>query len=239
MKTLIITCGCLEPSKDGIGDYCFNLAKAVKLLGVRTVLVSVNDFYVKNFREENREDIQFCRIPAKIKWQQKHRIFKNICETVSPDHISFQYVIYAYHTKGLPVVAHKFLVEVLKSYEVSIMMHEPWIGRSKDDSFRHKVIGYCQQIIIKQLIDGIEPIRVFTSNLAFSDLLQKKGIQNKILPLFSNIPFSESSIGLVPDLFKKNGISIDESSMKIILFGTLTISFLKNQKDLKLITKIY
>ncbi|WBL26395.1 hypothetical protein [Zunongwangia sp. HGR-M22] len=229
MKSLIITCGCLEPSKDGIGDYSFNLAKAVKLLGVRVVLVSVNDSFVKVFREENREDIQICRIPAQINWQQKYRTFKNICDTVSPDHISFQYVIYAYHKKGLPIVAHKFLVEALKSHQVSIMMHEPWIGRSKEDLIRHKIIGYFQQIIIKQLINGIAPIRVFTSNRAFSDLLSKSGIRNKVLPLFSNIPFCENALDLIPMLIHGKQFIIPERSTKILLFGRIPFAWKKRE----------
>ncbi|UAB84430.1 hypothetical protein INR75_20135 [Zunongwangia sp. SCSIO 43204] len=229
MKTLIITCGCLEPSKDGIGDYCFNLAKAIKLLGVKVVLVSINDFYVKSFREETREDIQLCRIPARNSWQQKYRLFKNISETVSPDHISFQYVTYAFHKKGLPVVAHQFLVGILKSYEVSIMMHEPWIGRSKEDSLRHKVIGYFQQIIIKQLINGISPIKVFTSNIAFSRLLKENGIQNKVLPLFSNIPFSKNALQQLPQLFNENQLFLFEKSLKIVLFGRIPFSWRKEE----------
>ncbi|WBL21657.1 hypothetical protein [Zunongwangia sp. HRR-M8] len=229
MKTLIITCGCLEPSKDGIGDYSFNLAKAVKLLGVRVVLVSVNDVFVKVFREENREDIQICRIPAQINWQLKYRKLKNICETVSPDHVSFQYVIYAYHKKGLPIIAHKFLVEILKFHQVSIMMHEPWIGRSKEDSFSHKIIGYFQQVIIKQLINGIAPVKVFTSNKAFSDLLSKNGIGNKVLPLFSNIPFLENASSSIPDLFNKKSFVISEKSIKIVLFGRIPFAWKKRE----------
>lgn len=221
MRTLLITCGCLELSKDGIGDYSFNLAKAISTYNIKVILVSLNDTYVKEFREENKGNLAICRIPRSKKWREKAYIYKNILETVSPDHVSFQYVVYAYHEKGLPWLANRYIIHILKDYETSLMLHEPWIGRSTTDSFSHKIVGFFQRRLIHQLIKNIAPVKVFTSNSTFHKLLEVYGISNEILPLFSNIPFTEKAVLLFKKELKKRNIENVENQLKIVLFGRI------------------
>ncbi|WP_417886306.1 hypothetical protein [Zunongwangia sp.] len=221
MRTLLITCGCLELSKDGIGDYSFNLGKTISTYTIKVVLVSLNDAYVREFREENKDNLAICRIPRSKKWSEKAHIFKNILETVSPDHISFQYVVYAYHEKGLPWLANRYIVNILKNYETSLMLHEPWIGRSKTDTFPNKIIGLLQRRLIYQLVRNIAPVKVFTSNNTFHKLLKFYGISNEVLPLFSNIPFTENAALLFKNELKNRNTEITKNQLKIVLFGRI------------------
>ncbi|QCR22600.1 glycosyltransferase family 4 protein [Pontibacter sp. SGAir0037] len=190
MKKVLLLNGCLEPGKDGVGDYSLLFAAELQNLGLEVLLCSLHDSFIKKVSQKYSNGLNITRIPATLSWHKKTKLLESLIDACKPDHISLQFVIYAFHTKGLPFRAMYYLQKVLKRFSsVSLMMHEPWIGRSYQEPAKRRVIGFIQRNMIKKFIAEVSPKVIHTSNSAFHKLLAYYKIDVKILPLFSNIPY--------------------------------------------------
>src|SRR4051812_20090145 len=105
MRILFI-CGCLEPGKDGVGDYTRRLAEAsigqeheVFLISLQDKYVVSNDF-VANVQNGVAVQIQTARLSANIMWSERIKIINRIIEDYKPNWISLQYVPYSFNKKG-------------------------------------------------------------------------------------------------------------------------------------------
>lgn len=189
MKILFI-CGCLEPGKDGVGDYTRLLAGELARKKYLVAIISLMDYYTDS-TYEGYQLVVNQRVPVlRIKnAEKKHSIIlRNYIKTFDPEWLSLQYVPYSFHSKGLPWNLPNLVKNLSKDRKCHLMLHELWLGLSQNISVKQKLIAYIQKIILKRLVLLDTVKKVSTSNKLYSEALEIAGINNSILQLFSNIP---------------------------------------------------
>lgn len=212
MKIAFIT-GCLEPGRDGVGDYTRLLAKECVRRGHQCCLVALSDRYVvqTDYLSTNSQEvaeISTLRLSANIPWEQRAKYAQEFLAIADPDWVSLQFVPYGYQNKGIVAGLSKWLRQIVQG-RLHIMFHELWIGQNIGAPIKEKLVGSMQRFFISRLIKELQPAVVHTSNLAYVAILQQLGIAAKCLPLFSNIPISPKNADdwLLPQL-QKIGLDI-------------------------------
>lgn len=198
---IIFICGCIEPGKDGVGDYtrilCANSIKENN----ESVICAFNDKYVNDFSIEEQFyhnlKIKVFRFPHGISSQQKIVLLNEILNEFNPNWISIQLVSYSFNKKGLLWKESISFSKLLKRANIHLMLHELWIGFYNEASLKYKVVGFLQKVFLRRFIKKLKPELVTSSNQAFSYLLKFNKINNRILPLFPNINVKD-------ELFKEN-----------------------------------
>jgi hypothetical protein len=191
MKTLFL-CGSLEPGRDGVGDYVRRLATELIRQGFGVSAIALNDQYIKQeFSGEQLSEsntMLVLRLPAI--WAPKRRFARaqQWAAEFQPEWISLQFVPYAFHNKGLPLLLSWQLHNLIRGRKVHIMMHEIWIGTGAASTLRAKLLARLQKIIVHNIISRLRPIVLHTHLPTYSTRLQALGHQVLPLPLFSNIP---------------------------------------------------
>lgn len=217
-------CGCLEPGKDGVGDYVMILLKELSLRGMKTFSLAVNDPFVLREKKDMGE-IPSYRLPAIQNWRNKIDNARKWINEIAPDHIAWQFVIYAYHPRGLPFWPLYLLKNLLtKDKIVSVTFHELWIGEAKSDSYKSKVIGWFQKRLLKRMLMEICPVEVFTSNRFYQICLEKIGVRAKIVPILSNIPSGCHRNSLILNHLPANVLKNRKRYLVASFFGSVQFS---------------
>lgn len=210
MKILFIT-GSLQPGKDGVGDYCRLLACELQKRVSYVHIVSLYDKNVETILEEEQcigeAKIKTTRIPWSSKLASRIEVYCSLQAQYEFSLISFHYVPYAYHSRGLPIWLVSFLKKTKQKTVFQIMLHELWIGFGTQSPLKHQIVGFFQQRILKKIISVLKPKYITTSNYLYQSILQKAGIDSKVINLFSNIPFlfqSESDWERLNKKFESN-----------------------------------
>lgn len=71
---------------------------------------------------------------------------------------------------------------------VALYFHELWIGASRGEPFKHRVIGALQRRSLLRLVAALRPAHVLTSNPVYQELLAREGIAASVIPLPGNLP---------------------------------------------------
>lgn len=192
MLKVLFICGSLEYSRDGVGDYVRKLAISLQEFGFSCSCVSINDKFVNQGAithepANSLSSFNIYRIPASISWREKLKNLKIIVEKVHPAFISFQYVPYAYSSRGLPLRLVKWLPKLSYKCYWHLMIHELWVDPSL--KFTNKLLCPAQILLLKVLLDRIKPNIINTTNTYYVRELQKIGVNSQQLALFSNINF--------------------------------------------------
>jgi hypothetical protein len=187
---LIFLCGCLEPGRDGVGDYTIRLAGELTRQGHKISLIALNDRYVKEGIEESRNvdhtNMPVLRISSNSSVQMRFETVNEWIGAFKPDWISLQFVPYAFNKKGLPFRLLGNLLQ-LKGYSNShIMYHELWVGIDGKVTIKNKLIQQLQKCIIWQINKRFNPVCITTSIPVYLKKLNTP--KAKLLPLFGNIP---------------------------------------------------
>ncbi|MCH6234033.1 hypothetical protein [Cognataquiflexum rubidum] len=242
MKILFL-CGSLELGYDGVGDYTRRLACELVQKGHEVKAISLKE---KSFLQEKEEiqildgiELSVVRIPSNASTNKLKNFLERNINAFDPHWISFQFVIYAYHPKGLPFYLPGFLKSIRGNFKWHIMFHEIWIGFTSISPIKHKVVGSIQKRIIKKIVSSIQPKSITTTNLLYQAILKRSNTNTTIINLFSNIDISPLTSAFSNFVLKK--LSIAEGGRKdwIILgiFGNLypeaklepTLNFQYNQ----------
>jgi hypothetical protein len=209
MKILFI-CGCAEVGKDGVGDYTRALAASL-IPNHEVKIVSINDKNVVTTLEEAPKPsspVSVVRMPATLTWDDRTELLEEISTQFNPDWISFQFVHYSFHKKGLPFKMTYKLTKTFENTNLQIMMHECWVGATSNPSIRHKITKFLQKKIVKLIIRKWKPSVINTSIPVYQKLLRNDNIDAIQLPIFSNIRNTQSSItdhlNSVPDWLSSN-----------------------------------
>jgi hypothetical protein len=196
MKILFL-CGCIEPGRDGVGDYTRKLAGEISRAGHSPAIISINDKMIDNEFRGNQESggatIPVVRLPQN--WDQPTRLQKvlTLIEDFNPDWVSLQFVPFSFHKKGLPYQLGRSLASARTKYW-HIMIHELWVGMDKTAPLKFRVLRFLQQRLIKSLIKSIAPHKIHTQSSLYLAILQQNGISCDYLPLFGNMPVEAPSI---------------------------------------------
>ncbi|MEL6671276.1 MAG: hypothetical protein AAFR61_03765 [Bacteroidota bacterium] len=222
MKRIVFITACLAPGKDGLGDYSRVLAEACSKQGHAVGLVALHDPFCEEEQTESLVGLSCLRLPTAASWAQRVDRARSWVSEFGAEETFFQFVIYGYHPKGLPFQAMPHLMKLLKGLPgLSIMYHEPWIGRAKNEAFHHRVIGSLQRGMIRQMHRQALPYHAFTSNPAFQGLLQHHGMPTEVLPLPSNIPFRPEQAHLFPAWIQSQGVSLSSDTLSLGHFGRI------------------
>jgi hypothetical protein len=225
MKILFL-CSCLEPGQDGVGDYTRRLSGALQTEGHRVSVIALNDPFIsepfiETFQYDGEHAIKVLRLSARLSWKDKQVAASKFINYANPDWISLQYVPYGFHKKGLPFGLGAFLFKLNKRIPWHIMFHELWVGISTLSPLKHKIYGYFQVRIVKNIHRKLNPGLVTTSNKLYHLLLENRLVKAEILPLFSNISLWEKDQEFANEIFSQ--LDMDSPTDYYILgtFGSL------------------
>lgn len=214
---IVFICGCLEPGKDGVGDYTRRLAAGLIIQNVEIAILAINDqFITENVSQDqtfNNINVSTCRIPSNWNAEQRYNLAKKWIGKFNPDWISLQYVSFSFDTKGLPFNLNKNMTRLTQGKLWHIMFHELWVGMEKRSTLKHIIWGEIQKFLIIHLIKKLNPKLIHTQTKLYQLQLKKLGVKTNYLPLFSNIPINKNNI--------KSKSSNDESKITLINFGTI------------------
>ena len=194
---VIFICGCLEPGKDGVGDYTRRLAGELTRQGVKTGIISFNDGFIEGEKETEQNidniNIRTLRISKKHKKTHKIKKAKKWIEKYNPSWVSLQLVPYSFQDKGLPYGLHRTLNKIGNSRNWHIMVHELWIGKLENSKFKNNVYRFLQKRIISKVLHFNKVKCIHTHLPSYKSSIEKVGVKVNPLALFSNINFEKSN----------------------------------------------
>ena len=127
MRIAFLT-SCLEPGKDGVGDYTRDLAAACLAQGCTAQLIALNDRYVgaplEGVQAARRTEIETLRLPASAPWRDRVRAAAHFLQQSCTDWISLQFVCYGFHPKGITLALPRHLAPLIADRRLHVMLHE-------------------------------------------------------------------------------------------------------------------
>lgn len=238
MRILFI-CGCLEPGKDGVGDYCRMIGDGLIQLGCEVMLLSIYDQFLLASTENtgNKEFSKLIieRISAKYSREKRFLLTQSYITEFKPIWISLQYVPFSYHKKGMDFLLPLFFLKLKKSYNWHLMVHEPWVS-NKTLFSKVNIMSLIQKFLLKNLVRKLSPILIHTSNPYYQEILLRGGVPSKLLHLPGNIPVLQVKPDLMKMEFEKLGIPQESHNTWLILgiFGRIrtNVSYISLLEDL-------
>lgn len=196
MKILFL-CGCLEPGHDGVGDYTRRLAGELTRQGHQVLLLALNDGCVaKEVVESQEEDglaLPVVRLPAAWSASRRFGCGSAWVEQYDPQWLSLQFVLFGYHPKGLPYGLGRRMAHLGRGRRWHLMLHELWVGIAANDTLKHRLWGWLQMAITKDLLRAIKPEVIHTQCTLYLNYLSIHRVAAQCLPLFSNIKVVEAA----------------------------------------------
>jgi len=217
---VVFLCGSLEPGHDGVGDYTRRLAGELKRQGKQIFMIAINErnltgLYVQGEQESEGTAIPVLRISGRINYRKRLQVAKQWIDAVDPDWLSLQYVPFSFHPKGAHIFLGRFLRRLGRHRRWHIMFHELWTGMDKESSKKHYWLGKIHRLLIKSLINTLNPAVIHTHTHVYLEKIAGLGYKANYLPLFSNIPFFEQESTSNPDDININR----ENKLLFVLFG--------------------
>lgn len=220
---IAIVCSCLEPGKDGVGDYTYLLASKLDNLGHIVYLISWNDRYVNVPQESS--DSKVLQLPQSTSKIERYRTANQWIKYKKIDIFSIQIVSYGYHTKGL-FMDHYYLKLLCHGYKTHLHFHELWVGMESHASFKNRCLGWVQRKCLVSFILYLQPDHITTSIELYQLLLLQQNIKATILPIFGNIQKAIlSSLDIQSNDFPsiqilKSKVG-DQQMLKVVFFGRI------------------
>jgi hypothetical protein len=207
-------CGNLESGKDGIGDYTRCLATELIRQGHQATIIAIEDRYCKLVMEEEQDhggtSVSTLRLSRNLPLAARKKQLIHYLDEQKTAHISLQYGVFSYHPKGLPWRWHQVFQSLQKERYWHINFHELWLGIPLQSSFKEKIWGRMQRLLILDLLKQLKPKSIQTHTAVYYAALQQHCSIAYQLPLFSNI----QKVPLV-------AINLSPAALKIIVFGTI------------------
>jgi hypothetical protein len=189
---ILFLCSSLALGVDGVGDYTRNLAGACSRLGHECLLVALNDRQVgaaKAVVEEPAAGVRIERLSTTVSWAERTASLSRLAAAFKPDRVSWQFVPYGYDPKGVvPLGALSAVARVLPVTGRHVFFHELWIGLSKGEGWKNRLVGELQRRRLLAWLRAWRPSSISTSNPVYQAVLKKEGYDARILPLFGNLP---------------------------------------------------
>ena len=217
---IVFVCGSMEPGKDGVGDYTRLLAAQLTKRGAQAAIIALNDRYTNTiltgFQQAGSEDVQVLRVPASMPARQRFLTGANFVSEFDPEWLSLQFVPFAWHNRGLKFGLSNWLKMLGAGRRWHIMFHELWVGMAIEESTKLFWWGKLQKLMIKSLVNNLDPACVHTQNRLYQHYLESMGLKAGYLPLFGNIPVISTADHekIKNDIFKRKVI-------KLVVFGAV------------------
>jgi hypothetical protein len=179
---------CLEPGRDGVGDYTTALAAECARQGAQTCALAINDPFISAAVEDRAGGPRQLRLPRSASWEERMRRAGDFLDAEKPDWASLQFVSYAYAERGLVFGLARRLAPLFEGRLGHVMFHELWIGQDPGDPLKKRLVGWTQKRLIQGLTRRLRFRSAHTSNSYYLDKLQGAGIAAEVLPLFGSVP---------------------------------------------------
>ena len=192
---ILFICGTFELSKSGVADYINCLALDLTKRGFQCACIALHDSFssathTAAYLQWQLHDLPVKRFSSRLPWSVRRDFLKAEILALNPDWISFHYVPYAYNLKGLPLGLLRCLDAVKSQAQWQIMVHEIWVDPST--GLRNRLLSTLQQWIARRLFAILRSHVIHVTNHGYQSMLAGRGIESRILPLFSSIPLSPS-----------------------------------------------
>lgn len=195
MLKICFICSCLEPGRDGVGDYVRRLGGELIRRGFNVLVLSLNDKFISqefnSIQFIDSTELSVLRFPAVKTYTDRKIWFTNQLTQFNPDWVSLQFVNFGFHPYGLPTDLIRLLLPLKSKVNLHLMFHELWCGMSAHATFKEKMLGFFQKGFIKLLYKSLKPNQVFTNVPPYAAYLHTIGIQSTVVPIFGNIPVDE------------------------------------------------
>lgn len=217
-------CSCLEPGKDGVGDYMRQLAaECARQSGGNNLLVSLNDGDLppSEATEERQEGLRTLRLGAGRSWSGRAEEVAPVLKEFSPDAVSFHYIPFGFHPRGL---AHGWpgpLHKLFQAWPIHLMFHELWLGSYLGAPWKERLLGEIQKLEMRHLVRKWRPRAIHTSNPAYVSLLREAGIPATRLRMYGAIPKvpEEDVSKWFAEEMEASGITFDPAQRDDYWFG--------------------
>jgi len=187
MRLAFVT-NCLEPGRDGVGDYTRRLGGELQKRGHTVALLGLNDVFCK---EKNGDVANELRCPTYLPWRERIHRARSFLAKQSPDVLSLQFVSYGFHDLGMPVgLGRRLRAMANRAAAWHVMLHELWIV--PDHTLRKRLIAAAQKRLLLRVCASLNPRAIHTSNWLYASRLRDSGLQCAVLPMFGNIPLTTS-----------------------------------------------
>jgi hypothetical protein len=181
-------CASLEPGRDGVGDYTRSLATACAARGHDCALLALHDSHLVADEERLADDIPALRLSPRVALAARLANARACLADFAPDWVSWQFVSYGYHPKGLVGAETRALATLAAGRRTHVMLHELWIGIDRHESWKNRFIGGFQRRGLLALLHRLRTQRLHTSNAAYRAVLARHHWSAELLPLFGNLP---------------------------------------------------
>ncbi len=220
---ILFLCSCLEPGRDGVGDYVRLLARACARLGHECAIAALNDSFVHHSTESTEERLRIVRLPSCGSWADLNGKAQAFREEFKPDWISLQLVPYAFNKRGMLFNFASSIRPIIGRVPLHIMFHELWLGAGRPSPLRFHVTGFFQRIAIRRLLAELKPELVTASNPVHVEMLRTLGTNAAILPLFGNVPIAPGDFPVISKILAGTGITTENRAESWIglFFGSL------------------
>ena len=219
---IVFLCGCLEPGRDGVGDYTRRLSIALIRQGHEISALAIKDNFVNIPSEENQtvenDCLQVLRIPLSVSLNELLNLTKTWIKKKNPDWLSLQFVPFAFDKKGMPFYLPSFLRGVGTGMRWHFMFHELWVGMKVGGPLKQIFWGWAQKQMIRHLIWSLKPKIIHTQSKLYLAQLLLMGYDAKILSLFSNIPVVDYR--MAENVGEQNDFANCEE-VSIVVFGSI------------------
>lgn len=106
-----------------------------------------------------------------------------------PQGVFLQFVPYAWQLKGIIGADQRAeIIQRCAGRRVVVYMHELWVGESRNERWRNRLVGWWQRRGVVRLLEALRPESIVTSNSAYQAVLAMNGLDAEVLPLPSNLP---------------------------------------------------
>lgn len=202
---IVFLCGCLEPGRDGVGDYTRRLAGEVIRQGHHASIIALNDPHVPSetngkksdstgftrvVQNSDRSDVHVLRLSRGQSWSQRVLFAKRFIDLQQPDWLSLQFVPYSFHPKGLPLRLPGQLKLLGEGRKWHVMFHELCLGLQVGSTPKDRIIGRLQKVIILRVLGKIRVSLTHSQCAPYVHVLNQWGVPATQLRLFSNLPVS-------------------------------------------------
>jgi len=185
MKIVFIA-GCLEPGRDGVGDYTRALATECARRGHEVRLLSVGEPAQPAVTVDGLPTL---RLTADAWRADGGSAAQRWLEAFAPDWASLQFVPYSFAPRGFFAPAIPALMRAVGTApRRHLFVHEVWIGSQAGAPLRARVAGWWQRRAVARLLRLMRPALVHTSARYHIDALATLGQPARRLPLFGHVP---------------------------------------------------
>lgn len=182
----------MEPGRDGVGDYTRRLIGKLLDRGHQVAAVAFADGYTGQQLAETQHlegnSIAVLRLPYAWPLQKRSKIAKEWIDRFDPEWISFQFVCFSFHPKGLIFNLHKYLNLISRGRKLHVMAHELWAGEDTNFFSKEHVLGWLQKVSIRLLLNKLSFDAISTSNSFYQTCLAEIGVDAGQINIFSNLP---------------------------------------------------